>query len=529
MSTEPDSITAGAQRSGNDQARRWPSRPAAMVVGAALLAAALGWLIAPRPAHLGTRTTGDAALAQRVRDLAPDAPYQGMAVALLEDGEVRAAGLGTTGGADPTPVDADTPFETGSVTKVFTGMLLADLEDAGRLRRDTRLGAVYPAVDFADQQVADLTLAQLSNHRSGLPTTVPAGVGGFLRTLESTWMGASPFDGVRPADLLDAAASVEAGDPATPTYPNFAASLLGHALAEHEQSTYGALVDDRIIAPLGLRNTTIQAPDADPPAGHARPQRSSGTRVEAWVGAGELPAGAGGLWSTATDLARLASATRDGTAPGAAAAQQRYELTDERRVGLGWITTDHDGRTVTWHNGATDGTASFVGYSDDAAVVVLATGGPVGSRSVDSLALGLIGVESDQNTALSSRFYPMLAMTVVLPPMAGLTFLVRARRRGRRAGQPPTDRVGLAAHAVASALLFAVMWRAGLWDRIPPLVWIASFAVFGAGLAIAARRWSALPVIAAGRPWRRWGDLGLWIMAAMAYGALLITTLRNLS
>jgi hypothetical protein len=148
---------------------------------------------------------------------------------------------------------------------------------------------------------------------------------------------------------------------------------------------------------------------------------------------------------------------------------------------------------------------------------------------VDSLALGLIGVVSDQNTALSSRLYPMLAMTVALPSMAGPTFLIRARRRGRRAGQPPTDRVGLAAHAVGSALLLAVMWRAGLWDRIPPLVWIASFAVFGAGLVIAAQRWPALPAIAAGRPWRRWGDLGLWVAATAVYGALLATTLRNLS
>ena len=63
----------------------------------------------------------------------------------------------------------------------------------------------------------------------------------------------------------------------------------------------------------------------------------------------------------------------------------------------------------------------------------------------------------------------------------------------------------------------------------PPLVWIASFAVFGAGLAIAAQRWPVLPAIAAGRPWRRWGDLGLWVAATVVYGALLVTTLRNLS
>lgn len=123
---------------------------------------------------------------------------------------------------------------------------------------------------------------------------------------------------------------------------------------------------------LDLRATTIQGPDEAPPADHARPQRSSGAPVQAWVGTGELPAGGGGLWSTAPDLARLATAARDGTAPGAAAAEPRYEHTPEQRVGLGWITTDHDGRTVTWHNGATNGSSS-VGFTDDAVVVVLAT------------------------------------------------------------------------------------------------------------------------------------------------------------
>lgn len=498
------------------------------MVGAAVLATAVGWLLAPRPTGLGSETTGDAALAERVRGLGGDTPYRGMAVTLVEGDRVRTAGLGTTGGADPTPVDADTPFETGSVTKVFTGMLLADLEDAGRLSRETRLGDVYPDVDFADPEVADVPLAGLGNHLSGLPTTVPSGIGGYVRTLGSTWMGTNPVAGVRPADVLAAAAGVEAGDRGTPTYPNFAASLLGHALAEHERSTYAALVSDRLTGPLDLRGTTIQGPDEAPPADHARPQRSSGAPVQAWVGTGELPAGGGGLWSTAPDLARLATAARDGTAPGAAAAEPRYEHTPEQRVGLGWITTDYDGRTVTWHNGATDGSSSFVGFTDDAVVVVLATAGPVGSRSVDSLALQLIGVDSDQNTGLSSRLYPLLAFTVVVPPMAALMFLNRVKPRGRRAQRQPADRVGVAAQALGSTLLFAAIWRAGLWDRITPLVWIASVAVFGGGLAIAVRRWVTLPTIATGRPWRRWGELGFWIAVAVAYSILLITTLAGL-
>lgn len=504
-----------------------PRRAAAVAI-VAVVALAVGWLLAPRPVDLGTVTTGDAELAERVRALAGDAPHRGMAVALVEDGATRVAGLGTTGGAAAEAVHEHTPFETGSVTKVFTGMLLASLEEDGRLSRDTPLGEVYPGVSFSDPRLAEVTLAQLSNHLSGLPSAVPAGLAGYLRTLGSTWIGLNPVGAVQPDDVLDAATTVTLGDPGTPVYPNFAASLLGHALAEHERSTYADLVAARLVEPLGLTATTVQTPDEGPPTGHARPQRSSGAQVDAWIGSGELPSGAGGLWSTASDLARLAVATRDGSAPGATAAEPHYEHTPRTRLGLGWITTDHDGRAVTWHNGATDGTATFVGFTDDAAVVVLATGGPLGTRSVDSLALRLLGIDSDQNTGLDARFYPMLGVTALLAPLAALSLLRTTMRSGGREQRRPVDRVGLGAQLAWCVLLLALVWRAGFWDRVPPLVWVGSVGVVGAGLAIAALRWARLPTIATGPPWRRVAGLAFPLLAVVAYGATLITTLAGL-
>ena len=95
----------------------------------AILAAALAALFfAPGAPALGepdgdtgeTGATGDAELARRVRDLVPDDDgFRGLAVATVEDGRVRFAGLGDAG--DGRPVTADTPFENGSVTGLFDG------------------------------------------------------------------------------------------------------------------------------------------------------------------------------------------------------------------------------------------------------------------------------------------------------------------------------------------------------------------------------------------------------------------------
>ena len=255
-----------------------------MVVAVTAVALATAWLIRPQPAALGDEATGDPALIERIRQLADDPPYTGMAVAIVDDTSTTTAGFGTTAGPDPQPVDERTPFETASISKVFTGMLLADLADNAHLDRDTQLGAIYPEVDFTDPQVAQTTLAELSTHMSGLPTTRPSGVSGALRTLVSTWLGTNPSGDVQPEDVVAAAATVEAGDRTTPIYPNFGVAWLGHALAEHERTPYPALLTDRLIDPLELTTTSVQDPDDHPPADHARPHRSNGAAVAPWVG-----------------------------------------------------------------------------------------------------------------------------------------------------------------------------------------------------------------------------------------------------
>jgi CubicO group peptidase (beta-lactamase class C family) len=115
--------------------------------------------IMPRPAKLSDDTTGDAELAQAVRDLAGNG-HRGLSVALVEDGAVRFTGIGTTGGPDDRAVDETTGYELGSITKGMTGMLLAD----SGLDPDTPVADLLPQVEFGDDAIAAATLAELASH-----------------------------------------------------------------------------------------------------------------------------------------------------------------------------------------------------------------------------------------------------------------------------------------------------------------------------------------------------------------------------
>jgi CubicO group peptidase (beta-lactamase class C family) len=137
--------------------------PAVVAIAAAALAALL---FAPGAPALGDRHTGDADLAARTRAVIDDTNgLRGLAVASVENGQARLAGLGDA--ADGRPVDADTAFEPGSVTKTWTAMLLADMIEAGEVRTADTLATLLPGRTFADRR------SPTSPWRS-LPATVPA-------------------------------------------------------------------------------------------------------------------------------------------------------------------------------------------------------------------------------------------------------------------------------------------------------------------------------------------------------------------
>ncbi len=323
---------------------------------------ACGLLAAPWAPRLASDTSGDTALAGAVRPLLKN-PADRVSVAYLEDGSVRFAGFGA---------DEQTEFEIGSVSKTFTAALLADAVERGELTLDTTVAQIMGA-DLADPdaEIGTVTLAELASHRSGLPrlATDPASaVSGFLGVA----LHRDPYP-ASPAEILERAQSAPVGNRGTVRYSNLGYAFLGQLLAKAAGMSYADLLQQRILDPLGMKDTyapvTSDNLRPDAPTGRG----ASGLGQGAWTANGTAPAG--GIRSTAADMARYAEALLAGTAPGARALDPQWDSGDDgEQVGLAWFTQASSGspaRAVTWHNGQTGGFAAMAALERDAGRAVL--------------------------------------------------------------------------------------------------------------------------------------------------------------
>ncbi|MDQ3336598.1 MAG: beta-lactamase family protein [Myxococcota bacterium] len=302
-------------------------------------------------------------------------------------------------------VKPDSVFEIGSITKVFTGLALAQMVEQKKVRFDEPVRALLPAGTVAaPASGGEITLLDLSAQRSGLPR-LP--------------------DNMKPADLTNPYADYDAkalytfmgthgvAMPAKPVfgYSNLGVGLLGQALAARARTTYEAVVRKQITEPLGMRDTAIKLSPALKKrfvAGHGTGNASQ----RAWDL--DALAGAGALRSTAGDMltfldAQLHPERVKGRTPEAktlpAAITASHEIRGEvgpgMHIALNWFRVDETGSY--WHNGATGGYSSFAVFNraKDFAVIVLC------NRSIEDGTLA-----DDIGKHIVQRLLGLPAMTV---------------------------------------------------------------------------------------------------------------------
>ena len=349
--------------------------PLAVTAAAVLLAAVAG----------DPKARADAAVAAFLRGKS----NVGLVVGVWAGGQPAVWGYGTvsTRTGDRTP-DADTLFEIGSITKAFTGVLLAEAVRRGEVRADDPAVRHLPADLAPPAADPPITLEHLATHSSGLPVEPPL-VGAFARDHANPY---ADFDRARlAANLPKLRLGGKPGE--RYAYSNLGAGLLGHALAHAAGAdSFDALVTARVCRPLGLRDTG-EALTGARRARLAQPRTARGEPTPPWDFA-TLEA-CGGLRSTAADLLRFAAANlgavpsdllpamRDSHRP------RRAGGSDRVRIGLGWhVMPLKSGRSCVWHNGGTYGSRGMLALVPETgtAVVVLCAG----DHTVDALALGLL-------------------------------------------------------------------------------------------------------------------------------------------
>lgn len=303
-----------------------------------------------------------------------DGEAVGLAVGVLTSEGKLTAGFGRLSAERDERPDGDTLFEVGSITKVFTGLCLADATEAGVVALDDPIEKhLPPAVEFKGPPPRTITLRHLATHTSGLPR-IPLAVA-FADQSDPY----AKFNEERLVEMLNSYEwQPEAGTEFA--YSNLGMGMLGWMLGRTCDTSYEQLVVERICEPLGMADTRMTLND-DQRRRLAVGHTAGGEPVDNWHF--DVLAGAGGLRSTANDLLRFAEAhlhpERKSLQPRLAKAirlgQQVHGQTDdsETAVGLAWMIRQRNGERgrLVWHNGATGGYSCFLGLLPERGIAVI--------------------------------------------------------------------------------------------------------------------------------------------------------------
>lgn len=301
----------------------------------------------------------------------------------------RAWGLGVLaehGGSSVVQIDegkdeftAYSRFELGSITKTMVAALLGDAVGRGECSLDTTVGELLGG---RVGSVSGTTLLQLATHTSGLPR-LPVGYKPSDRS--------DPYADLDVEGLLTGLAALGPLTPGQRRYSNLGFILLALLLERITSADFEPLLQERLLRPVGMANTTTQLPAEGRLIGYRK-----GLPTPWWTG---LP-GAGGVTSTLEDMGAYLRAvlTPEQVSDRFAAAMDlatRLHLEGKAAMGLAWM---HQGGGW-WHNGSTYGFHTFacIFRPTSSAVFLVANAGEprakldrTGFRIITKLARGQI-------------------------------------------------------------------------------------------------------------------------------------------
>ncbi|SFC97949.1 CubicO group peptidase, beta-lactamase class C family [Nocardioides terrae] len=308
----------------------------------------------------------------------------GATVAVLADGRIATATGGVTSLATGVAVDADTVFQIGSITKIWTTTLVLQLVDDGLVDLDEPLLTYLPELVIGDMEAAKvITVRHLLTHTAGFEGDIFTDTGRGEDAIEKYV-----------ATLTDLPQLFAPGE--TFSYNNTGFVVLGRLVEVLRGKPYDEVLLERIAQPLGLARVSPSPYEAilhRAATGHvAGEDGSTLTTAPTWALArSNAPAGSM-LAMTPTDLLGFVRMHLDGgTAPDGTRvlSAESTEAMQTRQVdlprlsgmgdawGLGWELFDTPQGTVVAHDGGTIGQAAFLRVVPEAgvAIAMLTNGG----------------------------------------------------------------------------------------------------------------------------------------------------------
>lgn len=355
----------------------------------------------------------------------------GLALGIVHNGEVIfLKGFGTRDVRTREPVDPDTIFAVGSITKSFTGVLAGVLVDDGKISFDDRLVKHVPNFAVGDPYVTGAaTLRDALSHRMGYDWRMDPLM--FLS-------GAS-----RP-EVIDRIQHVQPHFPFRSGYgySNVMYMVAGEALGAAAGGSWDQVLADRVFTPLGMSRSSTTIRGMERQTNVASPHRYSeqGPKPISWRNV-DVAGGAGSINSTARDMTRyIRMLASDGKAAGqpflkpatlkelltphvdAGEEADLRPFTNFHTWGLGWDLKDYKGRKVASHGGIIDGMHAEMAFVPGSGFGVVVLTNTDGVRYLPAaLVLNVLdrafgGTRTDWNASLLKRGHAFRERLTAVPP-----------------------------------------------------------------------------------------------------------------
>jgi CubicO group peptidase (beta-lactamase class C family) len=292
-----------------------------------------------------------------------------LSIGIIHKNKVNTFYYGQTDATNKASIpDGNTLYEIGSVSKVFTATLLADLVEKGTLSLDDSITKFLPDSLAQNPFLQKITLKNLANHTSGL-RRLPANFDKVAKYNPS-----NPYANYGRNDLFaylkDVKTEVEPGE--NYEYSNLGYGLLGEIISVILNKTYAQNIKEIITDTLKLANTVEKANPKTQKA--VKVYNDQGQEVPIWEW--QAFAGTGALKSTVHDMLRFAQyqfKLPETTLENAMMLTRQFThyLPPNTDIGLAWHMNMVDDVIQYWHNGGTGGSSSFIGLVPDKKSVVV--------------------------------------------------------------------------------------------------------------------------------------------------------------
>ena len=277
-----------------------------------------------------------------------------LSICIIRDDSEKYAGIERRNDSLVYVDNQDSVFEIGSITKTFTGTMLAKLVYEGKTDQNTPIKNLLPIqLHQSSLNGQEITLAHLALHTSGLPFE-PTNVRDNKDHPFDPYSPYRYYDVRRLYDYLEKQVTLGSTPGEKRTYSNLGGGLLGHMLTLISAKSYEELLSESICVPLGMGNTFVSLND-ERKRSMVRGRDPKGEVISYDDGDCGVLAGAGGIKSSARDLAKYLEANMHDTTF-FLLAQKTTKVFDEHFTGsLGWTTYSEFGKNHVGAFGATGG------------------------------------------------------------------------------------------------------------------------------------------------------------------------------